>query len=554
MTAAMYDLAIIGGGINGVGIARDAAGRGLKVLLVERDDLASHTSSASTKLVHGGLRYLEHYEFNLVRKALKEREVLLRAAPHIIWPMRFVLPVDRGMRPAWLLRLGLFLYDHLGGRDILPATKSINLLQDPRGDPLQKRLKKGFAYSDCWVEDARLVSLTARDAAEHGADIRTRTECTGLDRGAGHWNLHIRQNGEIKTEEARVLVNAAGPWVDPVTSLYDRSSNAAKLRLVKGSHIVVKRKYEGDHSYIFQNRDGRIIFAIPYEGDHTLIGTTDEPWSYAEGPARISTGEIAYLCEAASEYFETPVTPDDIEWTYSGVRPLFDDHSRSAATVTRDFVFDYDNAGGAPVLSIFGGKITTYRVLALQAIRTLSDALNIDGDDWTRKAHLPGGDFAPDGFEALVDQYAGRWPFLDRSLVHRLVRAYGTDTATLLGGAETVADMGAAFGAGLYEIELRWLIDREFARGAEDILWRRSKLGLHMSDAERQAVALWFEQKPSKLTTRVRFPSPAPAPPRLHHRPSDRPRFPGDGLHPAERKRQVEPRCHRARLGSRRQR
>ena len=501
MTAAMYDLAIIGGGINGVGIARDAAGRGLKVLLVERDDLASHTSSASTKLVHGGLRYLEHYEFNLVRKALKEREVLLRAAPHIIWPMRFVLPVDKGMRPAWLLRLGLFLYDHLGGRDILPATKSINLLQDPRGDPLQKRLKKGFAYSDCWVEDARLVSLTARDAAERGADIRTRTECTGLDRGADHWKLHIRQNGKTRTEEARVLVNAAGPWVDPVTSLYDRSSNAAKLRLVKGSHIVVKRKYEGDHSYIFQNRDGRIIFAIPYEGDHTLIGTTDEPWSYAEGRARISTGEIAYLCEAASEYFETPVTQDDIEWTYSGVRPLFDDHSRSAATVTRDFVFDYDNTGGAPVLSIFGGKITTYRVLALQAIRTLSDALNIDGDDWTKKAHLPGGDFAPDGFEALVDQYAGRWPFLDRSLVHRLVRAYGTDTATLLGGVETVADMGAAFGAGLHEIELRWLIDREFARGAEDILWRRSKLGLHMSDAERQAVSLWFHQNLPQAAT-----------------------------------------------------
>jgi len=494
MTAAMYDLAIIGGGINGVGIARDAAGRGLKVLLVERDDLASHTSSASTKLVHGGLRYLEHYEFNLVRKALKEREVLLRAAPHIIWPMRFVLPVDQGMRPAWLLRLGLYLYDHLGGRDILPGTKSVNLHEDHRGDPLQKRLKKGFAYSDCWVEDARLVSLTARDAASRGAEIRTRTECTGLDRGADHWNLQVRHEGETGTEQARVLVNAAGPWVDPVTALYDRSNHAAKLRLVKGSHIVVKRKYEGDHSYIFQNRDGRIIFAIPYEKDFTLIGTTDQPWSYAEGDARISDGEVAYLCEAASEYFEIPVTPDDIESTYSGVRPLFDDHSRSAATVTRDFVFDYDNAGGAPVLSVFGGKITTYRVLALRAIRTLSDALDIDGDDWTKNAHLPGGDFPPDGFEALVERCAGDWQFLDRSIVNRLVRAYGTDTVRILAHAETIADLGQEFGAGLYEAEIRWLIEHEFACTPEDILWRRTKLGLHMSDAEQQSVKQWFDQ------------------------------------------------------------
>ncbi|MEL6874187.1 MAG: glycerol-3-phosphate dehydrogenase, partial [Pseudomonadota bacterium] len=363
MTSAMYDLAIIGGGINGVGIARDAAGRGLKVLLVERDDLASHTSSASTKLVHGGLRYLEHYEFSLVRKALLEREVLLRAAPHIIWPMRFVLPVDEGMRPAWFLRLGLFLYDHLGTRSLLPGTKSLNLLKDRRGDPLQKRLKKGFAYSDCWVEDARLVSLTARDAAERGADIRTRTDCTGLSRGKDDWSLTLHSGDGTVEETARVLINAAGPWVDPVTALYDQSSNAAKLRLVKGSHIVVARKFEGDHSYIFQNKDGRIIFAIPYEGDHTLIGTTDQPWSYDEGPAEISESEIDYLCAAASEYFEEPVLREHIQWTYSGVRPLFDDKSQSASTVTRDYVFDYSDQPGAPVLSVFGGKITTYRVL-----------------------------------------------------------------------------------------------------------------------------------------------------------------------------------------------
>lgn len=503
MTVPMYDLAIIGGGINGVGIARDAAGRGLKVLLVERDDLASHTSSASTKLVHGGLRYLEHYEFNLVRKALKEREVLLRAAPHIIWPMRFVLPVDKGMRPAWLLRLGLFLYDHLGGREILPATSSVNLLKDRRGDTLQKRLRKGFAYSDCWVEDARLVSLTARDAAERGADIRTRTECIALKRDADHWNLDIRQNGAVTTEQARVLVNAAGPWVDPVTAMYDQSGNAAKLRLVKGSHIVVKRKYEGDHSYIFQNRDGRIIFAIPYEGDYTLIGTTDQPWSYAEGPAEISDSEIDYLCDAASEYFEKPVERSDIVWNYSGVRPLFDDHSRTAATVTRDFVFDYDNDDGAPVLSIFGGKITTYRVLALQAIRTLSEALDVDGDDWTKEAHLPGGDFAPDDFDALVDQYSSRWSFIDQSVLHRLVRAYGTDVASILADVQTVEDLGQVFGAGLYEIEIQWLIDREFACSADDVLWRRSKLGLHMNDADKRAVALWFDQRSRKAKPEI---------------------------------------------------
>ncbi|WP_321323710.1 glycerol-3-phosphate dehydrogenase [uncultured Parasphingorhabdus sp.] len=501
----MYDLAIIGGGINGVGIARDAAGRGLKVLLVERDDLASHTSSASTKLVHGGLRYLEHYEFNLVRKALKEREVLLRAAPHIIWPMRFVLPVDQGMRPAWLLRLGLFLYDHLGGREILPATKSLNLRTDRRGDPLQKRLSKGFAYSDCWVEDARLVSLTARDAAERGAEIRTRAECVGLDRKADHWNIDIRQNGAPCIEQARILVNAAGPWVDPVTALYDRSNHAAKLRLVKGSHIVVRRKYQGDHSYIFQNKDGRIIFAIPYEGEHTLIGTTDQPWTYAEGDATISNSEIDYLCDAANEYFVKPVTRDDIQWTYSGVRPLYDDHSRSAATVTRDYVFDYETDNGAPVLSIFGGKITTYRVLALQAIRTLADKLDVDTDDWTREAALPGGDFRHDGVEVLVDQYEERWPFIDRVILHRLVRAYGTDTATLLAEVKQAADLGQSFAAGLHEIEIRWLVDHEFARSAEDILWRRSKLGLHMTKAEQQAVAQWFEQHALSSQTNLKL-------------------------------------------------
>ncbi|MEP2103053.1 MAG: glycerol-3-phosphate dehydrogenase [Parasphingorhabdus sp.] len=494
----MYDLAIIGGGINGVGIARDAAGRGLKVLLVERDDLAAHTSSASTKLVHGGLRYLEHYEFSLVRKALQEREVLLRNAPHIIWPMRFVLPVDEGMRPAWFLRLGLFLYDHLGSRSLLPGTKSLNLLKDFRGKPLQKRLKKGFAYSDCWVEDARLVSLTARDSKERGADIRIQTECVGIERSPNDWTLRLNGHDGEATEQAKVLINAAGPWVDPVTALYDQSSNAAKLRLVKGSHIVVARKFEGDHSYIFQNKDGRIIFAIPYEGDHTLIGTTDQPWSYDEGPAKISDGEIDYLCAAASEYFVEPVTRDDVQWTYSGVRPLFDDHSQSASTVTRDYVFDYNDDGGAPVLSVFGGKITTYRVLARQAMKTLKSALHVETDDWTKDAALPGGDFPADGFDALVAQYGKRWAFIDSEAMVRLVRAYGTDVTEMLGEATDQAALGRHFGAGLYEIELRWLMAHEFATTAEDVLWRRSKLGLHMNEAEKTAVAEWFAEQGMK--------------------------------------------------------
>ena len=491
----MYDLAIIGGGINGVGIARDAAGRGLKVLLVERDDLASHTSSSSTKLVHGGLRYLEHYEFSLVRKALKEREVLLRAAPHIIWPMRFVLPIDEGMRPAWLLRLGLFLYDNLGTRSILPGTNSLHLHKDKRGDPLNKRLKKAFTYSDCWVEDARLVSLTARDAAERGAEIRTRTECIGLNRHSDHWSLDLVSSGKSVTERAQVLVNAAGPWVDPVTALYNQDSSAAKLRLIKGSHIVVSRKFEGEHSYIFQNKDGRIIFAIPYERDHTLIGTTDQPWSYEDGAAKISDSEVDYLCEAASEYFKEPVERKDIQWTYSGVRPLFDDHSQSASTVTRDYVFDCEDQHGAPVLSVFGGKITTYRVLALQAMKTLKSALKINPKDWTKDAALPGGNFAVDGFDELVAEYHQRWSFIAESTITRLVRAYGTDTSAILGGVNNLTALGENFGVGLYEVELKWLVAREFAMEAEDVLWRRSKLGLHMTDAEKKSVEAWFAKR-----------------------------------------------------------
>lgn len=488
----MYDLAIIGGGINGVGIARDAAGRGLKVLLVEKEDLAAHTSSASTKLIHGGLRYLEMYEFALVRKALKEREVLLRAAPHIIWPLQFILPVDKGMRPAWFLRLGLFLYDHLGGRKLLPATKSVDLRNDPRGKPLQERLKKAFAYADCWVEDARLVSLSARDAAERGADVRTRCECVGLERHADHWQLRLIGHGGEVQVTAKALVNAAGPWVDRVSALGSDSQNAPRVRLVKGSHIVVRKLFEGNHAYIFQNKDGRIIFAIPYERHFTLIGTTDQPWSFDEGEAAISDEEIHYLCAAASEYFTVPVTPEQVEWTYAGVRPLFDDQSDDPSKVTRDYVLDLDETGGAPVMTVYGGKITTYRELALDALRRLAPALGSSKKDWTGDATLPGGDFAPSGFGSLVEKYNRSWPMLEPATMRRLVRAYGTDVADMLADVSDRDALGQHFGAGLYEVELRWLIEKEFASAAEDVLWRRSKLGLHMSDEERQAVADWF--------------------------------------------------------------
>lgn len=493
-----YDLVIIGGGINGVGIARDAAGRGLKTLLIERDDLAGHTSSASTKLVHGGLRYLEQYEFGLVRKALREREVLLKSAPHIIWPMRFILPVDKGTRPAWMLRLGLFLYDNLGSRSILQGTQTLNLHDDCRGEPLQTRLKKGFAYSDCWVEDARLVALTARDAVIRGADIMTRTECTALERKTDSWNISINNNGKTREVQARVLINAAGPWVDAVTALYKKGNNAPKLRLVKGSHIVVRKKYEGDHSYIFQNADGRIIFAIPYEHDFTLIGTTDQPWDYSNGEPKISDYEIDYLCDAASEYFREPIEKSDIMWTYSGVRPLFDDHSQSASKVTRDYVFDFDRDGGAPILSIFGGKITTYRLLALDAMKALAQTFDIEIKDWTKDVPLPGGNFRMDEFGALVQNYQQKWPFIKPENMIRLVRAYGTDTENILTGVNELSELGQDLGCGLYEKELCWLIEHEFALSAEDVLWRRSKLGLHMNDAQIAGVSQWFENWQAK--------------------------------------------------------
>jgi len=488
-----FDLLVIGGGINGAGIARDAAGRGLKLCLAEKGDLAGATSSASTKLVHGGLRYLEHYEFRLVRESLIERERLLAIAPHIIWPLRFVLPHDAGLRPRWMLRLGLFLYDHIGGRKLLPPARSVDLTRPPHAGVLEDRLTRGFAYSDCWVEDARLVVLNAMDAAERGADIRTRTECTGLERVRDHWQARLTGPAGAQTVTAKMVVNAAGPWVDKVLARAMPGRNAANLRLVKGSHLIFARLYEGEHCYIFQNRDGRIVFAIPYEGDFTLVGTTDVAFEGDPAGIAISDAEAAYICDAVNEYLAVDVAPDQAVSSYAGVRPLYDDQAASNSTVTRDYVFELDrgrNGQGAALLSIFGGKITTYRKLAEHAL----EKLGVGGRSWTAKAALPGGDIPALDFEGFVAAQSAIRPWLRAPVLRRLARAYGTRLDAVLGDADAFGDLGQHFGGGLTAAEVIYLVRHEYARSADDVLWRRSKLGLHMNAAERAALAHWFER------------------------------------------------------------
>ncbi len=491
----MFDIAVIGGGVNGCGIARDAAGRGYSVLLAEKGDLASGTSSASTKLVHGGLRYLEHYEFRLVREALSERELLLQAAPHIIWPLRFVLPHHRGLRPAVLIRLGLWLYDHLGGRKILPGSRGLDLTRDEAGEPLKAEFTRGFEYSDCWVDDARLVVLNARDAADRGAEIRVGTELVAAVRHADHWELTLedKTTGERKSATAKVLVNATGPWVSDVLQRVKRTNSGSSVRLVKGSHIVVPKLFAHDRAYIFQNADRRIIFAIPYEQDFTLIGTTDIDYEGDPANVTIDAEETAYLCEAASTYFKAPVRPSDVVWTYSGVRPLYNEGGVSAQEVTRDYVLELDGSPSeAKLLNIFGGKITTYRHLAEDAMKRLAPYLPPKGRPWTAGATLPGGDFPVDGFEALVSELRGQLPALPERHLQRLVRAYGTRSRKLLDGIRRVEDLGVSFGGGLYEHEVRYLISEEWARTADDILWRRSKLGLRLNAEERRRLAEWL--------------------------------------------------------------
>jgi glycerol-3-phosphate dehydrogenase len=486
-----FDLAVIGGGVNGCGIARDAAGRGARVVLFEQGDLASATSSASTKLIHGGLRYLEHYEFRLVREALMEREVMLRLAPHIVWPLRFVLPHHRGLRPWWMLRLGLVLYDNLGGRDRLPGTSTVDLTRDAAGEPLKPLFTRGFEYSDCWVEDSRLVVLNARDAAERGAEVHTRSRVVSAQREGDGWAVTAEcAGGHRLTAKAKVLVNAAGPWVSQVLTGVVRANTPASVRLVQGSHIVVPKLYTHDRCYIFQNADGRIIFAIPYERDFTLIGTTDQDYKGDPGAVRATEGEIAYLCAAASEYFKAPVTPPDVVWSYSGVRPLYDDGASKAQEATRDYVLTLDAPeGGAAMLSVFGGKITTYRRLAEAAMDKLQGHLPAASRPrWTATAALPGGDFPVDGYEAEVSSISRSNPWLEPGLARRLVRAYGTRAQRIVSGARSMAGLGRRFGADLTEREVDYLVDQEWARTAEDILWRRSKLGLRFSAEESAAL------------------------------------------------------------------
>ena len=509
------DVLVVGGGINGAGIARDLAGRGLKVLLCEQDDLASHTSSASTKLIHGGLRYLEYYEFSLVRKALAERELLLRSAPHIMWPLRFVMPHDassKSVRPVWMVRIGLFLYDHLAKREWLPASTTINLRSHPTGAPLKPQYSRGFVYSDGWVDDARLVVLNAVDAAARGATILTRCRCERAvrvtDGTSTGWRATLQPAGGAPLQvQARALVNAAGPWTGEFLRDRAQVQSARSLRLVKGSHIVVKKLFDHDHAYIFQNPDKRIIFAIPYEDDFTLIGTTDVEINGAPGSARIDADETAYLCAQASRYFAKPVLPGDVVWAYSGVRPLLDDESGDASAVTRDYLLEFDEnppaapgaPGAAPLLSVWGGKITTFRKLAEEAADQLVQRLGERRPAWTRSALLPGGDLSswigkpqrPDtDIQRFIQVLGQRQPQLPVALLARWARCYGSRVSLLLG--DTPSGLGAEVAPGLFEAELHYLYQHEWARSAHDVLWRRTKLGLHLDPGQREQVAAWW--------------------------------------------------------------
>ncbi len=492
MSDQIYDIFVIGGGINGCGIARDATGRGYKVALAEMNDFASGTSSGATKLIHGGLRYLEHYEFRLVRESLMEREVLWAMAPHIIWPMRFVLPYHKGgIRPAWLIRLGLFLYDHLGGRKLLPPTATLDMKKDPAGKPLKALFTKAFEYSDGWVDDARMVVLNARDAADRGATIMPRTKVISARREGGLWVIETENtlSGEKRQFLARMLVNAAGPWVDHVLSDALGKHQVHNVRLVQGSHIVVRKKFDDPRAYFFQNPDNRIIFAIPYEQDFTLIGTTDRDYKDDPKDVKITEDETLYLCNAASEYFKEPVRPEDIVWTYSAVRPLYDDGASKAQEATRDYVLKVEGEEGqAPLLNVFGGKLTTYRRLGEHALEKIGEAIGVKGAPWTAKSSLPGGDFPVRGYDAEVSKLKSRYPFLSDQHARRLIRRYGTRAAKILADAKTIADLGRCFGSDLYEAEVRYLMEQEWAYDAADILWRRSKKGLYLSKEEAAAL------------------------------------------------------------------
>ncbi len=491
----IHDLLIIGGGINGAGIARDAAGRGLSVVLCEQGDLAGATSSASTKLIHGGLRYLEHFAFRLVREALIEREVLLRLAPHIVRPLSFVLPHAESFRPAWMIRLGLFLYDHLGGRRKLPASRRLKLAGHAAGAPLAAPYRKAYVYSDCAVDDARLVLINALSAAELGARIVLRTRCTRAYREGAIWRARLQPaaGGPPQWVRARVLVNAAGPWVAQVLDQVLDVHRRQPVRLVKGSHFVVPRLFEGDFAYVFQNDDGRISFAIPYEQAYTLIGTTEVDFVGDPSDAAMDRGEMDYLCAALGRYLKHPPRPEQALWSFSGVRPLFDDAAEDASAISRDYVLDLDGADGqAPLLSVFGGKITTYRRLAEQVMEKLRPSLGFAAPPWTARAPLPGGDLEGADLAAFSHALITRYPWVPSGVMRRYARTYGSRVHMVLDGLGTLAGLGAEIGSGLFEAELRYLLDHEWARSADDILWRRTKLGLPLGAQGAARLDQWL--------------------------------------------------------------
>ncbi len=496
MSECDHDIFIIGGGINGCGIARDAVGRGYSVCLCEAGDLGGGTSSASTKLIHGGLRYLEHYEFRLVREALMEREVIWKMAPHIVKPLRFILPHHSGLRPKWLLRLGLFFYDHLGGRKLLPASSSVDLTQDETGKPLKSKFRSAFEYSDCWVDDSRLVLLNALDARDRGADILTRTKVLSAEKTDNHWRIICEntQSGKKSQFTAKLIVNATGPWVDEVLRSIFGISAASNVRLVRGSHIVIRKKFQHEKCYIFQYSDGRIVFAIPYEEDYTLIGTTDAEHGTMDEPVKITTAEIDYLCRVASDYFTETVSQKDIVWTYSGVRPLYDDGASAAKEATRDYVLVKENGGEKdgdipPLINIFGGKITTFRKLSEAMLVEIGSMIGKRGKPWTGDTHLPGGDFATDGMETEIGKLENTFDFLDTAYLSRLVRTYGTRTNRILADVKNITDLGENFGYRLYQKEVEYLIKHEWALSMEDILFRRTKLGIKFSGNQKKKLA-----------------------------------------------------------------
>jgi glycerol-3-phosphate dehydrogenase len=496
-----YDLLVVGGGVNGAGIARDAAGRRLRVLLCEQHDLASHTSSASTKLVHGGLRYLEFYDFALVRKSLLERERLIAAAPHIAWPLRFVLPHDRHLRPAWMIRAGLVLYDHLARRRLLPGSERVDLRTHPAGAALEQQYATGFVYSDAWVDDARLVVLTALDARERGATVLTRTRCEAIERQGPEWVARLGSaDGSQRTVRARVVVNATGPWVAQFLDEASPVPAGRHPRMIKGSHVVVPRLYDHEYAYIFQAPDGRVIFTIPFAGDFTLIGTTERDYSGDLANPQIDAAEIDYLLEMTNRYFARDLTRDAVVWTFAGLRPLLAASTVDPKGITRDYVLQLDRHG-APLLSVYGGKITTYRRLAEDVVDKLAPLLGCRNDPWTANARLPGGDLPGAAqpnvqFDAFLASLATRYPWLPAALRHRYARAYGSRIAHLIGDARALAGLGQEVLPGLYAAEVDYLRRKEWAVTAEDILWRRSKLGLHLPRNAGAALDDWLAAHP----------------------------------------------------------